>query len=183
VLFRLVPIALLVALVAAAPAGAATLGKRPLKRGDHGSDVVILQRVLTMKGYSLGAADGAFGRLTKRAVRSFQRHARIAVDGKVGPMTTAALARTWEVRTASYYGPGLYGNKTACGYVLRHKTRGIAHRSLPCGTSVPVFRAGLIAIYPVIDRGPHARGVSIDLTEAAARQLGIGTTTSVRAGY
>jgi rare lipoprotein A (peptidoglycan hydrolase) len=174
-------VVLLVAVVA--PAGAATLGKRPLKRGDRGSDVVVLQRVLTLKGYSLGAADGVFGNFTRRAVRRFQRHAGLAVDGRVGPQTTAGLARTWEVRTASYYGPGLWGNRTACGSTLRHRTRGLAHRSLPCGQAVPVYRAGLIAIYRVIDRGPHTRGVSIDLTESAARQLGIRTTTSVRAGY
>lgn len=176
-------VTILVTLLAVAPAGAATLGKRPLKRGDHGSDVVVLQRVLSMKGYSLGAADGVFGRLTGRAVRRFQRHAGIAVDGKVGPMTTAALARTWRVRKTTWYGPGLWGNRTACGHVLRRKTRGIAHRSLPCGTRVPVYRNGLIAIYPVIDRGPYVRGVALDLTRAAARQLRIRTTTLVRAGY
>ena len=48
---------------------------------------------------------------------------------------------------------------------------------------MPVYRNGLIAIFPVIDRGPHTRGVQIDLTHAAARKLGIGSTSAVRAGY
>jgi rare lipoprotein A len=87
------------------------------------------------------------------------------------------------VRTATYYGPGLYGNRTACGFTLRHRTRGIAHRSLPCGARVPVYRNGLIAIFPVIDRGPMTRGVQLDLTHAAARKLGMSTTSAVRAGY
>src|SRR5215471_7928543 len=37
---------------------------------------------------------------------------------------------------ATWYGPGLYGNKTACGETLLPNTIGVAHRSLPCGTTV-----------------------------------------------
>jgi len=180
---RLLPVLVVLLLFAAAPAGASTLGQRALKQGHRGDDVVTLQRVLTMKGYSVGGSDGVFGRRTKVAVKRFQRRRRLKADGVVGPATTRALARTWGVRTATYYGPGLYGNRTACGFVLRHRTRGIAHRSLPCGTRVPVYRGGRIAIFPVIDRGPHTRGVQLDLTQAAAKKLGISTTTVVRAGY
>jgi peptidoglycan hydrolase-like protein with peptidoglycan-binding domain len=170
-------------LALAAPAGAATLGERTLKKGDRGDDVVTLQRVLAMKGYSVGPADGIFGRMTKLAVKSFQKRKRLAADGRVGPLTTHSLAYSWDIRTATLYGPGLYGNRTACGYTLGHRTRGIAHRSLPCGTPVPVYFGGRLAIFPVIDRGPYADGVSIDLTAAAARKLGMSTTSVVRAGY
>ena len=172
-----------VVLTLAAPASAATLGQRTLKKGDRGDDVVTLQRVLAMKGYSVGPADGIFGRITKRAVRRFQRRKRLAADGRVGPLTTHALAFSWDIRTATLYGPGLYGNRTACGYTLGHRTRGIAHRNLPCGTPVPVYFGGRLAIFPVIDRGPYADGISIDLTAAAARKLGMTTTSAVRAGY
>jgi rare lipoprotein A (peptidoglycan hydrolase) len=180
---RRAAIAILLSLVLAGPANAATLGQRPLKRGHHGPDVVTLQRVLTMKGYAVGSADGVFGRRTKVAVKRFQRRGHLKADGVVGPATTRALARTWGVRTATYYGPGLYGNRTACGYTLRHRTRGVAHRTLPCGARVPVYRNGRIAIFPVIDRGPHSAGVQLDLTQAAARMLGMTTTSAVRAGY
>jgi rare lipoprotein A (peptidoglycan hydrolase) len=171
------------ALLLAAPVSASTLGQRVLEKGDRGDDVVTLQRILGMKGYSVGGADGVFGRRTKVAVKHFQHRRHLKADGAVGPATTRALARTWGVRTASYYGPGLYGNRTACGFTLRHRTRGVAHRSLPCGARVPVYRNGLIAIFPVIDRGPHASGVQLDLTHAAARKLGMRTTSAVRAGY
>jgi rare lipoprotein A (peptidoglycan hydrolase) len=170
-------------LALAAPASAATLGERVLHKGNRGPDVVTLQRVLAMKGYRVGPADGIFGRMTKLAVKRFQKRRGLAADGRVGPLTTHALAYTWDIRTATLYGPGLYGNRTACGYTLGHRTRGIAHRSLPCGTPVPVYFGGRLAIFPVIDRGPYADGVSIDLTAAAARKLGMSTTSVVRAGY
>ena len=179
-----VQFALLVSsMVLAVPVSAYTLGQRVLEKGDRGDDVVTLQRILGMKGYPVGGADGVFGRRTKVAVKRFQRRRHLQADGRVGPATTRALARTWGVRTATYYGPGLYGNRTACGFTLRHRTRGVAHRSLPCGTRVPVYRNGLIAIFPVIDRGPHTSGVQLDLTHAAARKLGMRTTSAVRAGY
>jgi rare lipoprotein A (peptidoglycan hydrolase) len=170
--------------LALAPAAlGATLGERTIGKGSRGSDVITLQRVLSLKGYAVGPADGIFGRRTKRAVKRFQRRTGLAADGRVGPLTTAALARTWEVRPATFYGPGLYGNRTACGHRLGRRTRGIAHRSLPCGTRVPVYHGGRLAIFPVIDRGPYTRGVALDLTAAAARKLGMRSTTSVRAGY
>jgi rare lipoprotein A len=174
---------LLFACIAATPAQARTLGQRTLERGDHGWDVVVLQRVLAMRGYSPGAADGAFGPNTKHAVKRFQRARGIAVDGRVGPQTTAALAGAWRLRTASYYGPGLWGNRTACGGTLRKGTRGLAHRTLPCGTQVAVYANGRIVLARVIDRGPHRDGVSFDLTQATARALGLTTTSSVRAGW
>jgi hypothetical protein len=180
---RLPAILTLSFLALASPAHAATLGQRALERGDRGGDVVTLQRVLTMKGYDVGGADGVFGRRTKVAVKRLQRRRGLTADGVVGPATTRALALSWGVRTATYYGPGLYGNRTACGQTLRHRTRGVAHRTLPCGAAVPVYRDGLIGIFPVIDRGPHAAGVHLDLTEAAARMLGMSTTSAVRAGY
>jgi peptidoglycan hydrolase-like protein with peptidoglycan-binding domain len=170
-------------LLAASTADARTLGSRTLKRGDHGPDVVTLQRILTLKGYSIGGADGIFGRRTKVAVKALQHRRHLTADGRVGPMTTRALAHTWGVHTATLFGPGLYGNRTACGVTLRHRTRGVAHRSLPCGAAVPIYHNGLIAIYPVIDRGPYTSGVALDLTAAAARKVGMGTTSAIRAGY
>lgn len=72
---------------------------------------------------------------------------------------------------ASWYGPGLYGNKTACGQVLRASTIGVAHRSLPCGTLVKFVYEGQAVIAPVIDRGPFAKGRAWDLTAATSEAL------------
>ena len=72
-----------VALVCApVQASAAPFGSRTLERGDRGSDVRVLQRTLTRLGLRL-RADGAFGRITARKVRRYERRERIRVDGRV----------------------------------------------------------------------------------------------------
>jgi hypothetical protein len=72
---------------------------------------------------------------------------------------------------ASWYGPGLYGRKTACGQTLRATTIGVAHRNLPCGTMVKFVYEGHAVIAPVIDRGPYVKGRAWDLTAAAGEAL------------
>lgn len=72
---------------------------------------------------------------------------------------------------ASWYGPGLYGNKTACGQTLRPYTLGVAHRNLPCGTMVKFVYDGNAVVAPVIDRGPYVKGRAWDLTAAASEAL------------
>jgi rare lipoprotein A (RlpA)-like double-psi beta-barrel protein len=72
---------------------------------------------------------------------------------------------------ATWYGPGLYGNRTACGQVLRPGTIGVAHRSLPCGTAVKFAYRGRQIVTTVIDRGPYSDGNAWDLTNGARRAL------------
>ncbi|HEX6117305.1 MAG TPA: hypothetical protein VFY99_09400 [Solirubrobacterales bacterium] len=57
---------------------------------------------------------------------------------------------------ATWYGPGLWGNETACGQTLRHKTVGVAHRRLPCGTEVTIVYKGATLTTEVIDRARSA---------------------------
>ena len=56
-----------------------------LHPGDRGAAVRLLQRKLGI------AADGVYGRATKRAVRRFQARHRLTVDGVAGPATLRAL--------------------------------------------------------------------------------------------
>ncbi|HEX4668574.1 MAG TPA: septal ring lytic transglycosylase RlpA family protein [Solirubrobacterales bacterium] len=81
---------------------------------------------------------------------------------------------------ASWYGPGLYGNKTACGQTLRATTIGVAHRNLPCGTMVKFVYQGHAVVAPVIDRGPYVKGRAWDLTAAASEALGLEGVGMVR---
>ena len=75
---------------------------------------------------------------------------------------------------ASWYGPGLFGNGTACGGALTAGRLGAAHRSLPCGTRVTFRYRGRSVTAPVIDRGPFAAGREWDLTAATRHRLRFG---------
>lgn len=83
--------------------------------------------------------------------------------------------------TTTWYGPGFYGNRTACGQRLTTATLGVAHRTLPCGTKVALRANGRSIVVPVIDRGPYARGVTYDLTAATAEHLGVMHTAQIGA--
>jgi rare lipoprotein A (peptidoglycan hydrolase) len=73
----------------------------------------------------------------------------------------------------SFYGPGFYGRRTACGLAYTTTIMGVAHRTLPCGTKVS-FRNpanGKTITVPVIDRGPYVAGRQWDLSGAACQAL------------
>lgn len=66
----------------------------------------------------------------------------------------------------SWYGPGFYGKRTACGLAYTRGIIGVAHRTLPCGTLV-TFRNpanGRQVTVPVIDRGPYVPGRQWDMS-------------------
>ena len=68
----------------------------------------------------------------------------------------------------SWYGPGFYGQRTACGETLSDTLLGVANRTLPCGTLVTFRnpRNGRIITVPVVDRGPYVSSRQWDLTGA-----------------
>jgi rare lipoprotein A len=82
---------------------------------------------------------------------------------------------------ATFFGPGMYGSKTACGETLTPELLGVAHRWLPCGTQVHIAYRGRSITVPVVDRGPYSAGVSYDLTAATATALGIDGTVQIGA--
>ena len=65
--------------------------KPVLRRGDRGPNVVELQEILTMCGYSCGAVDGVFGTKTYNALVAFQTDKLLDPDGICGPKTWEAL--------------------------------------------------------------------------------------------
>jgi rare lipoprotein A (peptidoglycan hydrolase) len=81
------------------------------------------------------------------------------------------------VALATWFGPGFYGQRTACGQTLTPAVVGVANRALPCGTLVRFGYKGRAATVPVIDRGPYAHnGAQWDLTTGAATALGMADT-------
>ena len=83
---------------------------------------------------------------------------------------------------ATWYGPGLYGNQTACGETLTSTVVGVAHKTLPCGTTVKLAYHGHYLITTVIDRGPYSPGNSFDLTNGARLALGFSGADRLRYG-
>ncbi len=82
---------------------------------------------------------------------------------------------------ATTYGPGFFGQKTACGETLTRGMLGVANKTLKCGTRVAIYYAGRTIVVPVIDRGPYAHGADWDLTSATARALHVPGTATVGA--
>lgn len=72
--------------VALGPLGHPLFGRRHLVRGDFGWDVSVLQFLLRMP-----AIDGYLGPSTERALRRWQRHAKLVPDGIAGPATLTAF--------------------------------------------------------------------------------------------
>ena len=79
-------------------------------------------------------------------------------------------------RTAStsWYGPGFYGHRTACGLKYTKTILGVASRTLPCGTLVELRNPvnGRTIVVPVIDRGPYVYSRLWDLSAGTAIRLG-----------
>jgi rare lipoprotein A len=114
----------------------------------------------------------------------FAMRAVLAGDGAVqaSASQTPLIAVTgYRPAKATFFGPGLYGNRTACGERLTRTLRGIAHRSLPCGSIVELVYRGRVLRAPVVDRGPFARGIRYDLTRQTASDLGFTTTDVIGA--
>ncbi len=76
---------------------------------------------------------------------------------------------------ASYYGSELAGNRTASGEVFDPNQLTAAHRTLPLGSEVRVTnpRNGESVVVRINDRGPFHDNRVIDLSTAAARQIGL----------
>lgn len=85
---------------------------------------------------------------------------------------TALTAMAGRTVVASWYGPGLYGNRLGCGGRLATWTVGVAHRWLPCGTPLTICYRGRCVPTRVVDRGPFVYGRELDLTGALASRLG-----------
>jgi rare lipoprotein A (peptidoglycan hydrolase) len=77
--------------------------------------------------------------------------------------------------TASWYGPGFHGKKTASGEIYDQTKFTAAHKTLPLGSKARVTNMdnGSTVEVEINDRGPFVEGRIIDLSRAAARALGL----------
>jgi len=105
--------------------------------------------------------------------------ATAVTGGQSAPGTTPAKPSV-KAQIATWFGPGFYGQKTACGQTMSPVIVGVASRTLPCGTLVLMNYKGHELTVPVIDRGPYAHGATWDLTWGAASALTISETVRVK---
>ena len=77
---------------------------------------------------------------------------------------------------ASWYGAGLQGHRDARGKHFDMNGMTAAHRTLPLGSFVEVTnrRTHSTVVVEITDRGPYAKGRVIDVSKAAAHELGFG---------
>ncbi len=76
---------------------------------------------------------------------------------------------------ASYYADRFHGRRTASGARYDRNGYSAAHRTLPLGTQVRVtdVGSGESVVVHINDRGPFGRGRVIDLSRAAASEIGL----------
>jgi rare lipoprotein A (peptidoglycan hydrolase) len=88
---------------------------------------------------------------------------------------SGARALSVQRGSASYYSDKFAGRSTASGAPYEPRGYTAAHRNLPFGSVLRITRqdGGQTVYVRVTDRGPYARGRVVDLSRAAAEQLGM----------
>lgn len=74
---------------------------------------------------------------------------------------------------ASWYGPGFNGNRTANGERFNQNDMTAAHKTIKFNSLVRVTYQGRSVVVRINDAGPFIRGRVIDLSKAAAQELGL----------
>lgn len=94
--------------------------------------------------------------------------------GLADPAVSAEKSRSFHGH-AGYYHDKFYGRKTASGQILQKHQLTAAHRTLPFGTKVKVKNKHSQEECTVVinDRGPFCKKMVIDLSHAAAKQIGL----------
>ena len=98
----------------------------------------------------------------------------------VAPPPISLAVAGWQTVQATSYGTGdgLLGDTMACGAPLTDTVMAVAHRTLPCGTTVRLSYGGREVDAQVLDRGPYTDGITLDLAPAVCQALGAcGTIT------
>jgi peptidoglycan hydrolase-like protein with peptidoglycan-binding domain len=117
---------------------------RTLKRGNRGSDVVLLQRKLTELGFFDGTCDGIFGRVTENAVKTFQQEHSLRADGIVGPATYAAIFGSSSTTPETPTTPTYTFGKLNSQIMLKKGSRGSNVKDLQSALSLKGFYSGKI---------------------------------------
>jgi rare lipoprotein A len=170
--------------------GSALLGKKVRFRGTvderlAGRPVVVqyldpATEKWTRQAKTTVKPDGRFvARWKPRQIGQFRTRALIRGRAHTAAASPELTLTVFRPALATWYGPGFYGNKTACGIELTETLVGVAHRSLPCGTIVAIHYGSATILAPVVDRGPFGGKARWDLTKGAADLLGFTQTDRI----
>ena len=112
-----------------------------------------------------------------KVVHTTVKVSKTSVSGQVKKVSyspVSAKAKFASSGVASYYGPGFHGRRTANGERFDMHAMTAAHRTLPFGTLIKVTNLsnGKSTIVRVNDRGPYVGNRVIDLSVAAAKEIG-----------
>ncbi len=91
------------------------------------------------------------------------------------PVEAEEAGRSLGMGTVSFYGRQFHGRSTASGERFDMNAMTAAHKTLPFGSMVRLTNTGngRSVTVRINDRGPYVRGRAIDVSRAAAEQLGI----------
>ncbi|HIU64409.1 MAG TPA: C40 family peptidase [Candidatus Avacidaminococcus intestinavium] len=180
--------------------------------GDDGAEVVELQERLIQLGYSLSAADGAFGDETLAAVKQFQQDNGMEADGIVGTQTYYAMfkrdlppsrsGRTSTVRNLissafKYIGvPYVFGGTSPWGFDCSGYTQYVFASvgiSLPRTADSQYYnykriamknlRPGDLVFFETYEPGPSHVGIYLGNGEFIHAGSSTGVTVSALGGY
>ena len=164
--------AILALILAVASANAASI-----QRGSSGDTVRQIQTKLKQWGYYTGAVDGVYGSGTEKAVRYFQQKNGLAVDGKCGAQTLAALGISSTAPSGSAQLDLLarlisaeargepYSGQVAVGAVVLNRVR---HPSFPNTVSGVIYQNGA---FSCINDGQFNQPVAASAYRAAQDAL------------
>ncbi len=113
--------------------------------------------------------------MTRGRKISFDRQALVLIAFSLALTAFAQTASGVQEGDGSYYADSLHGNTTASGEPYDKNAMTAAHQELPLGTNVRVTykKTGKSVVVTINDRGPYAKDRIIDVSGAAARQLGM----------
>jgi rare lipoprotein A len=91
------------------------------------------------------------------------------------PLVVQAAEAGLGIGNASFYGAEFVGRRTASGEAFDPQAMTAAHRTVPFGSLIRVTNLsdGRTVVVRVNDRGPWSRDRIIDLSYAAAKQIGL----------
>jgi rare lipoprotein A len=136
------------------------------------------QEALKMEGLPPGSVDGVVGPRTRQALRAYQARVGLPQTGALDEPTfhrLAPRAPCVQEGLAAWSGKAYKGRQTASGERFVPEAPMAAHRTLPFGTRVRVtnLETNQAVEVQITDRGPKTKEHLIDLSQAAAEQMGL----------